>query len=94
MDKTIVVLFTMDGCPFCDMMKDQLVEGKIEFINRNIDEYRDEYDLFVEATGSEYVPAFMIIENLNETVSSKAFVPERDYQTIEEGVEIIKNILK
>lgn len=94
MDKTIVVVFTMDGCPFCDMMKNQLVESNVDFISRDIDEHRDEYDLFVEATGSEYVPAFMIIENMNDTVSSTAFVPERDYNTIEEGVEIIKNILK
>lgn len=84
----------MDGCPFCVMMKNQLVESDIKFISRDINEHRDEYDLFVEATGSEFVPAFMIIENVDDTVSSKAYVPDRDYKTIDEGVEIIKNIIK
>ena len=37
MDKLLVV-FTMKGCPFCDMMKDKLNENEIEFVERDIDE--------------------------------------------------------
>jgi glutaredoxin len=89
MDK-LVVLFTMNGCPFCDMMKSQLTEGNVEFIERDIEEHSDEYDLFVEATGSEYVPAVMIIKDAFGEPKSTAYVPDKDYMTIEEGVEIIK----
>ena len=34
----IVVVFTMDGCPFCEMMKSQLIESQIDFVERNIRE--------------------------------------------------------
>jgi glutaredoxin len=51
----------MKGCPFCDMMKKQLVDENIEYYERDIDEHDEEHNLFVEITGSDYVPAFMIV---------------------------------
>ncbi len=90
----IVVVFTMDGCPFCEMMKSQLIESQIDFAERNIREHDEEYQLFVEATGSEFVPAFMIINDPYGNPQSSAFVPDKDYNTIEEGVQIIKNVMK
>ena len=93
MDK-LLVLFTMKGCPHCVTMKDALKESNIEFVERDIDEYKDEYNIFVEVTENEFVPAFMIIENVNtEIPNSLLFAPERDYNEITEGVEIIKNHL-
>jgi glutaredoxin len=89
MDK-LVVVFTMDGCPFCDMMKNQLKESNVDFIERDIHNHSEEYELFVEATNSEFVPAFMIIEDAFGEPKSTAYVPDKDYMTIEEGVEIIK----
>jgi glutaredoxin len=62
MDK-VVVLFTMKGCPYCEQMKEQLKESNLEFVERDIDEHEEEYDLFVEVTENDYVPAFMIIES-------------------------------
>ena len=38
----IVVVFTMDGCPFCEMMKSQLIESQIDFVERNIREHEEE----------------------------------------------------
>jgi len=90
----IVVVFTMDGCPFCEMMKSQLIESQIDFVERNIREHEEEYKLFMEATGSEFVPAFMIINDPYGNPQSSAFVPDKDYNTIEEGVQIIKNVMK
>jgi glutaredoxin len=92
MDK-LVVVFTMNGCPFCDMMKNQLNENNVDFIERDIDNHSDEYELFVEATGSDFVPAFMIIEDAFGEPKSTAYIPDKDYMTIEEGVEIIKKIV-
>lgn len=84
----------MKGCPHCVTMKDALKESNIEFVERDIDEYKDEYDIFVEVTENEFVPAFMIIENVDtEIPNSLLFAPERDYNEITEGVEIIKNHL-
>ena len=93
MDK-LLVLFTMKGCPFCDMMKEKLVNENIEFFERDIDEYKDEYDIFVEITENEYVPSFMIIENPNGKSKTHLYAPERDFDQIDEGFEIIKNVLK
>ena len=56
----LVVVFTMQGCPFCDMMKSQLIESQIDFIERDIQTHGEEYQLFVESTGCEFVPAFKI----------------------------------
>jgi glutaredoxin len=90
MDK-LVILFTMDGCPYCVQMKDQLKESNIDFVERDIEEHKDEYDMFVEITENEYVPAFMIVESPDtDDHKSYLFAPERDYDEIEEGVAIIK----
>jgi glutaredoxin len=90
MDK-LVILFTMEGCPYCVQMKDQLKESDIDFVERDINEHKDEYDMFVEITENEFVPAFMIVESPDtDDHKSYLFAPERDYNEIEEGVAIIK----
>ena len=81
----------MEGCPYCVQMKDQLKESNIDFVERDIEEHKDEYDMFVEITENEFVPAFMIVESPNtDDHKSYLFAPERDYNEIEEGVAIIK----
>jgi len=93
MDK-VVVVYTMKGCPYCDMIKTQLKENEIEFHERDIDEYQEEFDLFVEVTNSDYVPAFMILEDVeSEKPTPHLFTPDSHFETIEEGVEIIKKFL-
>jgi glutaredoxin len=86
----LLILFTMKGCPFCDVMKEQLKEEKIKFYDRDIDEHSDEYDLFVEITENDYVPAFMIVEDTGKEEAPLLFAPDRDFTGIEHGVEIIK----
>jgi glutaredoxin len=90
MDK-LVILFTMEGCPYCVQMKDQLNESNIDFVERDIEEHKDEYDMFVEITENEFVPAFMIVESPDtDDHKSYLYAPERDFNEIEEGVSIIK----
>ena len=85
----------MDGCPYCVQMKEQLTESNIDFFERDIYEHSDEYDMFVEITENEYVPAFMIVESPDtDNHKSYLFAPERDYHEIKDGVEIIKEHLK
>lgn len=89
-----VVLYSMKGCPWCDKMKEALNEGKIEYRERDIDTYKKEYDMFVEATGNEYVPAFMLMKVEGETVKDvRLLAPERDYDDIPEAIEKIKKYL-
>lgn len=89
MDK-VVVLFTMKGCPFCEDMKEMLVKENIDFVDRDIEEYEEEYNLFVEITDNEYVPAFILIEEPETDPKSELFAPDRDFEDINEGVTIIK----
>jgi glutaredoxin len=91
MDK-LLILYTMDGCPFCQMMKEKLIESNIIYYERDIDEHKDEYDLFVEITENDYVPAFMIIEgdDKKQPITS-LYAPDRDFNDLDEGLEIIKN---
>ena len=91
MKQQFIILYTMKGCPFCVMMKEQLHKENIEFVERDIDKEKKEYDLFVKAVnGNEYVPAFMIIEIEGKNHKTKFFAPERDFVEIVDGVKIIK----
>lgn len=78
----------MKGCYHCDTFKKNLKENKIKFINRDINKHEEEYNLFVEITQNDFVPAFMIVETDDE--SAELFAPDRDYQDINEALEIIK----
>jgi glutaredoxin len=82
----------MKGCHWCDTFKEQLKENKIKFKQRDIEKYKDEYDLFVEITGNDFVPAFMIVDTVTE--DAKLFAPERDFQDINEAVGIIRENLE
>jgi glutaredoxin len=89
MDK-VVILYTMEGCPYCLMIKDKLNELSIPYIDRDINEHKDEYDVFVEITENDFVPAFMVLENIETEPQSYLYVPEKDFNEIDEGVKIIQ----
>jgi glutaredoxin len=93
MDK-VTVIFTMKGCPFCVELKEMLEKEDIFFVDRDIHEHEEEYDLFVELTGNDFVPAFMLIESpeSNEPIT-ELFAPDRDFDDINEGFKIIKKFL-
>ena len=87
---TTVVVYTMKGCPFCTEFKDMLKENKIRFIDRDIDKYSEEYDLYVKATENDYIPALMIIEKSQGKDKSFLYAPERDYNELTEAIDLIK----
>lgn len=90
MDK-LVVIYTMKTCPHCVDFKQQLDEANIDYVDRDIYENEEEYDLFVNATGNDYVPAFMLIEDFeSEKPTTSLYAPDQDFDNIENGVMIIK----
>ena len=85
-----LVVFSMEGCPHCQEFKKILSESNLEFVDRDIQEHSDEYQMFTKVK-NDLVPAFMIIENPDKkNEKSYLFAPDRDFEDIEDGVSIIK----
>lgn len=84
MSKNIIV-FTMEGCPWCQKLKEQLDKKGIVYESRDIAEYATMYDNFVKITKSDLLPAILIGKN--------ALVPQKSFNTIEEAVKNVENII-
>lgn len=85
----------MKGCSHCTDFKQMLNDNKIHFYDRDIDEYSDEFDIFIELTGKDYVPAFMLVDESESDESiPMLFAPEVDFNELEEGLLIIKKFLE
>ena len=80
------IRFSMEGCPHCDNLKNQLKEANINFIEKDVDENERLYESFSRKVDSEYLPAVI--------VDKKVFLPERSFKTIDDGVELIKRYLQ
>jgi len=90
---THVVVYTMQGCPHCVDFKEMLQKEGIDFVDRDIEENDEEYQVFVEVTKNDYVPALLIIEEGGESYKSFLYAPERDYNELTEALDIIKKHL-
>lgn len=92
----ITVLYTMKGCPFCGMIKEELKNNNIVFVERDIHDNEEEYEKFVEMTQNEFIPAFMLltVNEKEEATDITLLAPERDFQDIHEGVDMVKQYLK
>ena len=80
-----VLIFTMEGCPWCTKLKEQLDDAGIEYVARDVDEYSTMYDKFVEITDSELLPALLI--------GKQALVPQKSFNTIDEAVSTVQDLL-
>jgi glutaredoxin len=91
----IAIVYTMKGCPHCIHIKEELNKNNLPFIERDIDDFESEYDDFTKIVQNEYVPAMMLItlDENEEAKNVKFLAPDRDYQDIFEGVEIVKNYI-
>jgi glutaredoxin len=91
----VTVVYTMKGCPFCSMIKEELDKEDISFIERDIHEFEGEYDEFTKITENDYIPALMLLTlDENEEASNiQLLAPDRDFNDIYEGVELVKNYL-
>ncbi len=85
-----VVVYTMEGCPFCTQFKDMLIEEGIDFFDRDIDKFKDEYNTFSKITENDMIPALLIIEGNDEDYESFLYAPDKDYNELTEAVDIIK----
>lgn len=91
----VAVVYTMKGCPFCSMIKEELEKENISFLERDIHEYEEEYDEFSKVTENEFVPALMLLtlDDEDNATNVKLLAPDRDFEDIYEGVEIVKQYI-
>ena len=80
-----VLIFTMEGCPWCTKLKEQLDDAGVEYVTRDVVEYSTMYDKFVEITDSELLPALLI--------GKQALVPQKSFNTIDEAVSTVQGLL-
>jgi glutaredoxin len=85
-----VIVYTMEGCPFCTEFKEMLTKEGIEFYDRDIDVYDKEYNTFSEITENDMIPALLIIEGDGDEHKSFLYAPDRNYYELTEAVDIIK----
>ena len=85
-----VIVYTMEGCPFCVQFKEMLKENGIEFFDRDIDKFKDEYDTFSKITENDMIPALLIIEGDGDDYKSYLYAPDRNYNELTEAVDIIQ----
>jgi len=90
MKELSIVVYTMKGCPFCEDFKEMLTNEGIEFFDRDIDEYKEEYDLYSKITENDMIPALLIVEGNEKEHKSFIYAPERDYNELTEALDIIK----
>jgi glutaredoxin len=90
----VAVIYTMKGCPHCTSIKEELNKENIPFLDRDINEFEEEYDEFSKATQNDFVPALMLLtldEEENAT-DVKLLAPDRDFNDIYEGIDLIKTL--
>lgn len=86
-----LVIFTMEGCPYCHDFKDMISKENIEFTDLDINQHSDEYDMFTKIVENDLVPAFMILDD--EGGPTTFMAPDRDYEELDVALEKIKQIL-
>jgi hypothetical protein len=74
-------------------LKELLVKENIEFVDRDIEENEEEYDLFTQVVENDYVPALLIVKEGGKDIQSFLYAPERDYNELSEAVDLVKKHL-
>lgn len=83
------MVYTMKGCPFCDQFKKMLEEANVDFYDRDIDTFKEEYNLFSEITNNDMIPALLIVEGNEKNYESFLYVPDKDYNELTEAFNIV-----
>lgn len=91
----IAVVFTMKGCPFCTMIKEEMDKNNIIFVERDIEKYHEEYEEFSRETQNDFVPALilMTVNEEDEATDVRLMAPDRDFKDIFEAVELTKQYI-
>jgi len=76
-----VVIYTMKSCAFCKQLKDFLNEKSIEYIEKDTGVHVDEWEQVKAVT---MIPMFPTV-----LLDDEYFIPQRDFQTAQQGADLI-----
>lgn len=72
-----VILFTMEGCGACKVLKEELKRVNVTYIDMDIDNHPILWEEFILNTGIGYVPSIFIVES--ETEIGTTLSPGKDF---------------
>tara|TARA_B100000287_G_C20270271_1_gene637697 strand:- start:194 stop:649 length:456 start_codon:yes stop_codon:yes gene_type:complete len=76
-----VVIYTMKSCAFCKQLKDILNEKSIEYIEKDSEVHSNEWEQVKAVT---MIPMFPTV-----LLDDEYFIPQRDFQTAQQGADLI-----
>ena len=84
MNKTIYV-YTTKNCSFCKNIKNDLIKNNIEFVERDKDDFKKEWNYIVSLTK---MPVFPTIN-----IDSECLIPNRDFSNPNQMIDMINQLL-
>ncbi len=86
-----IIIFTLNGCSHCKLLKDKLNELNIDFTEMEVTQHKITWEQVLKQTKIDYLPTIFI--NKDGTGTGPVFCPERDFNNPDEAVNLIrKNI--
>ena len=82
-----VVVYSQDNCVFCKELKDLLGQNMVDYIEKDIDINKEDWDIVSESTGVQYVPTVLVVDSKTET--GKLLAPDRDFDEVSECLQHI-----
>ncbi len=86
-----IIVFTLNGCSHCVILKDSLTEKKIPFAEIEITSNKKIWDQVVEQTGHNVLPTVFIKKENSEV--GPVYVPGRDFNSPDEIIPILEKFL-
>ena len=84
-----ILIFTLNGCLQCRDLKMKLTEQSISFKDIEITKNQELWKQVTTQTGYDLLPTVFIQNDDNST--GTVYIPDRDFQDINEIIEIIKS---
>lgn len=86
-----IYVLTTYGCEYCEDLINKLTNLNVQFNDIKIDDYPDIWINMVLETKSDAIPVLIINKEGTEAI---IYIPVRDFNTIDELVEIVLENLK
>jgi glutaredoxin len=86
-----IIIFTLNGCGHCSVLKGELNNDGIEYTEIEVSKHEEIWNQVVKQTGHNILPTVFI--SINGEDDGPVFVPGRDYQDKDEIVKIIKTYI-